>query len=104
MAHYTFLDENNIVTEVIVGKNENEGNIDWEQHYGEFRGQTCKRTSYNTSGGVHSRGGVPFRLNYAGIGYTFREDINAPEGAFVPPCPGEEYVLDEATGLWVILS
>ena len=104
MAHYTFLDENNIVTEVIVGKNENEGNIDWEQHYGEFRGQTCKRTSYNTSGGVHSGGGVPFRLNYAGIGYLFREDINVPEGAFVPPCPGEEYMLDENTGLWVIPS
>jgi hypothetical protein len=104
MAHYAFLDQNNIVTEVIVGKNENEGNIDWEQHYGEFRGQVCKRTSYNTSGGVHSGGGVPFRLNYAGVGYTFREDINAPEGAFVPPCPGEDYVLDETTGLWVVPS
>lgn len=43
MAHYAFLDENNIVTEVIVGKDEN--NFDWEQQYGSFRGQACKRTS-----------------------------------------------------------
>jgi hypothetical protein len=54
MAHYAFLDENNIVTEVIVGKDEGEDGIDWEAHYGAFRGQTCKRTSYNTHGGVHS--------------------------------------------------
>jgi hypothetical protein len=104
MAHYAFLDKNNIVTEVIVGKNENEDGIDWEQHYGEFIGQACKRTSYNTSGGVHNGGGTPYRKNYAGIGYIFREDINVPEGAFVPPCPGDEYVLDETTGLWELTS
>jgi hypothetical protein len=104
MAHYAFLDKNNMVTEVIVGKNENEDGIDWEQHYGEFRNQTCKRTSYNTSGGVHSGGGVPFRLNYAGIGYVFREDVNVPEGAFVPPSPGEQYILNETTGLWELPS
>jgi hypothetical protein len=104
MAHYAFLDGNNIVTEVIVGKNENEGDINWEQHYGEFRGQTCKRTSYNTVGGVHNSGGVPYRKNYAGIGYVFREDVNAPEGAFIPPRPGDEHVLDETTGLWVVPS
>lgn len=103
MANYIFLDENNIVSEVIVGKDENENGIDWEKHYGEFRVQTCKRTSYNISGGVHG-GGVPYRKNYAGIGYIFREDINAPEGAFVPPCPGEEYVLYENTGLWELPS
>ena len=85
MAHYAFLDENNVVTEVIVGKDEGEDGIDWEQHYGEFRGQKCRRTSYNTQGGVHRLGGTPYRVNYAGIGYVFREDINAPEGAFMPP-------------------
>lgn len=104
MAHYAFLDENNIVTEVIVGKNEDENGIDWEKYYGEFRGQTCKRTSYNTSGGVHNGGGIPYRKNYAGIGYLFREDINSPEGAFVPAYPGEGYTLDENTGLWVEAS
>ena len=91
MANYAFLDENNVVTEVIPGKDENEGGIDWEQHYGEFRGQICKRTSYNTIGGVHVKGGTPFRKNYAGIGYTYREDIDA----FVPPQPYPSWALDE---------
>ena len=90
MAHYAFLDENNVVTEVIVGKDEGEGGIDWEQHYGEFRGQKCRRTSYNTQGGVHILGGTPYRMNYAGIGYVFREDVNTPEGAFMPPEPPVE--------------
>ena len=63
-----------------------------------------KQTSYNTVGGVHSGGGVPYRKNYAGIGYVFREDINAPEGAFVPPCPGDDHTLNENTGLWELLS
>ena len=55
MAHYAFINDNNIVTEVIVGINEDntetlpEGFADWEAWYGDFRGQTCKRTSYNTS-------------------------------------------------------
>ena len=118
MAHYAFLDENNIVTEVIVGKDEGEEGRDWEQWYGEFRGQVCKRTSYNTQAGVHLNGGTPFRKNYAGIGYTYRADIDA----FVPPQPfaswtlnadaqweapvsmptdGAMYAWDEATTSWV---
>ena len=96
MAHYAFLDENNIVTEVIVGKNEGEEDRDWEQWYGEFRGQTCKRTSYNTQAGVHLNGGTPFRKNYAGIGYTYRADIDA----FVPPQPFASWVLNESTAQW----
>ena len=82
MAHYAFIDSNNIVTEVITGKNEGEDGIDWEQWYGDFRGQTCKRTSYNTMGGVHSSGGTPYRKNYAGIGYTY----DAAKDAFYSPC------------------
>ena len=119
MAHYAFLDANNIVTEVIVGKNEGEDGVDWEQWYGEFRGQVCKRTSYNTVGGIHNNGGTPFRKNYAGIGYTYRADIDA----FVPPQPfaswtlnanaqweapiampndGQMYTWDEASTNWVV--
>lgn len=97
MAHYAFLDANGIVTEVIVGKDEGEDGIDWEQHYGAFRSQVCKRTSYNTSGGVHLGGGVPFRKNYAGIGFVY--DFN--RDAFIPPKPNQTYVLDETTCLWV---
>jgi hypothetical protein len=92
MAHYAFLDGNNIVIEVIVGKDEGEDGIDWEQWYGDFRGQVCKRTSYNTIGNVHSNGGVPFRGNYAGIGYTYRADIDA----FVPPQPFLSWTLNDA--------
>lgn len=97
MAHYAFLDESDTVVEVIVGRDEGDGGVDWEQHYAEVRGLPCKRTSYNTHGGVHLLGGTPFRLNYAGIGYQYREDLDA----FIPPCPGEGWVLYEATGTWV---
>jgi hypothetical protein len=96
MAHYAFLDENNIVTEVIVGKDEGEEGVDWEVHYGNFRGQTCKRTSYNTHGGVHSSGGTPLRKNYAGIGYTY----DAGRDAFIPPRPFASWQLNEDTCLW----
>ena len=96
MAHYAFLDQNNIVTEVIVGKEEGEEGVDWEQHYGAFRGQTCKRTSYNTHGGVHSGGGTPFRKNYAGIGYSY----NSIRDAFIPPKPYASWLLNEDTCLW----
>lgn len=96
MAHYAFLDDNNIVTEVIVGKNEGEDGIDWEAHYGDFRGQACKRTSYNTQGGVHNSGGTPYRKNYAGIGYSY----DSVRDAFVPPKPFESWSLDETSCLW----
>lgn len=96
MAHYTFLDLNNIVTEVIVGKDEGEGGIDWEQHYGEFRGQSCKRTSYNTNAGVHLSGGTPYRKNYAGIGCTY----DADRDAFVAPKPYASWLLNETSCVW----
>jgi hypothetical protein len=76
MAHYAFLDENNVVTEVIVGRNEDEivdGISNWEAHYGEFRGQVCKRTSYNNN----------IRGTYAGIGYTYNQE----EDIFITPQP-----------------
>jgi len=94
MAHYAFLDENNIVTEVIVGKEE--GNFNWEQQYGSFRGQLCKRTSYNTYGGVNKLGGTPFRKNYAGIGYSYDQTRDA----FIPPKPFNSWILNETTCLW----
>jgi len=97
MAHYAFLDYyTNRVTEVITGKNEGEDGIDWEQWYGEFRGQVCKRTSYNTRGGVHRNGGTPFRKNYAGVGYIY----DAVRDAFIPPKTYASWILDETTCLW----
>tara|TARA_R100000231_G_scaffold121946_1_gene92106 strand:+ start:408 stop:818 length:411 start_codon:yes stop_codon:yes gene_type:complete len=79
MAHYAFLDENNQVVEVIVGIDENdtselpEGFSSWEEWYGDFKGMTCKRTSYNTIDGEHKLGGTPFRGTYAGIGGFYDE-------------------------------
>ena len=99
MAHYAFIDENNIVTQVIVGRDEDEvvdGISDWEAHYAEVYGQRCLRTSYNTSAGVHSSGGTPFRKNYAGIGYTYDE----ARDAFIPPKPFESWTLNEETCIW----
>ena len=93
MAHFAVLDENNIVTQVFVGKNEgDDGNTgaDWEAYYG------AKQTSYNTLGGVHSLGGTPFRKNYAGIGYYFDEERDA----FIPPRPYPSWLLNEDSCLW----
>lgn len=78
MAHYAFLDENNVVTEVITGRDEWEevdGITDWEKAYGDYRGQVCKRTSYNGK----------IRYNYAGIGFTY----DPIDDAFIPPIPCE---------------
>ena len=94
MAHYAFINENYIVTEVIVGKDES--NFDWERHYGDIRGQLCKRTSYNTIGGVHTTGGTPFRKNYAGIGYTYDPALDA----FYPPKPYSSWTLNTNSCLW----
>jgi len=95
MAHYAFLDQNNIVTQVIVGLDEN-GEDDWEKIYGERSGQVCKRTSYNTRGGQHSEGGIPFRKNYAGIGFYYDEERDA----FISPKPFSTWVLNEETCCW----
>ena len=89
MAHYAFLDQNNIVTEVIVGIDETETieGLAPEVWYGNFRGQVCKRTSYNNN----------IRFNYASIGYTYDEVRNA----FIAPAPDNNLGLDEATCQWI---
>jgi len=88
MAHYAFLDKNNIVTEVITGIDETEliEGIDPETWYGNFRGQVCKRTSYNGN----------IRKNYAGIGYSY----DAERDAFIPSKPRDDAILNEETCQW----
>ncbi len=66
----------------------------WEGYYG--KGGLCKRTSYNTIGGVHQNGGTPFRKNYAGVGYTY----DPVRDAFYAPQPFESWTLNEDTCLW----
>lgn len=101
MAHYAFIDENNVVVEVITGINENEvvnGITDWETYYTTKReGLRAIRTSYNTVAGQHSTGGVPFRGNYAGIGFIYDEDLDA----FIPPQPYPSWTLDEEKFIWI---
>ena len=83
MAHYAFLDADNIVTEVIVGRNEDEvvdGISDWEKWYSDFRGQRCVRTSYHGN----------IRKQYAGIGYRYDEEADV----FVAPQPYPSWLLD----------
>ena len=96
MAHYAFLSMENIVTEVITGKDETDGPTNWEIHYGNIREQVCKRTSYNTKGGQHLDGGTAFRKNYAGIGYTY----DYARDAFIPPKPFPSWTLNSNTCLW----
>jgi hypothetical protein len=98
MAHYAFLDDDNIVTEVITGVDEDVVQTDtdgtqvggtseaWETFYGNFRNQVCKRTSYNGN----------YRKNYAGIGYMY----DAERDAFIAPKPYASWILDEDTCQW----
>jgi hypothetical protein len=89
MAHYAFLDDRNIVTDVIVGVDENELIMgqDPEGWYSDFRGQACVRTSYNGT----------IRKNFAGIGYTY----DSERDAFIAPKPFDSWDLDEETCRWV---
>ena len=96
MAHYAFLSMDNIVTEVIVGKDETDTTKNWELYYQSIKHQVCKRTSYNTVGGIHRNGGTAFRKNYAGIGYTY----DSERDAFIPPTPFDSWSLNEDTCLW----
>jgi len=88
MAHYAFLDDNNIVTEVIAGIDEIEliEGILPETWYGNFRGQACKRTSYNNT----------IRKNYAGIGMSY----DSVRDAFIPVKCHNEATLNEDTCRW----
>ena len=88
MAHYAFLDDNNIVTEVIVGVNENESieGLNPKDWYEKFRKQKCIRASYNGN----------IRKNYPGIGYLYNEELDA----FIPPNPFNSWVFNKDTCQW----
>jgi len=90
MAHYAFLDKDNIVTEVIVGVDEFEliEGLDPETWYGNFRGQTCKRTSYNGN----------YRKNFAGKGMIY----DPIRDAFITPKPNNSTGFDEETCQWIV--
>ena len=93
MGHYAKLNAENIVVFVTVSRNEDD---ERESEISAQTGDTYRRTSYNTYGGIHRLGKVPFRKNYAGLGFTF----DAVRDAFIAPKPYASWVLDEATCLW----
>ena len=93
MAHFCKLDENNVVTEVhvVANRDTSDANGVEKEYIGQaflekLFGGTWKQTSYNGN----------IRKNYAGIGYTYREDIDA----FVPPKPFASWLLNEETAQW----
>lgn len=80
MAHYAYIDDNNIVTQVVVGRDENDlpqGVNSWEEYFSSKGKGRCLRTSYNTRNNTHVDGGVPFRGNFAGIGSVYDEELDA---------------------------
>lgn len=108
MAHYAFIDENNIVVDVIVGRDENDvvdGISDWEEHYGSLRGMRCLRTSYNGN----------IRKQFAGIGFTYNEELDIfvslkpyPSWSlnenfdWVAPIPvPEDQIVVDSSGEWI---
>ena len=111
MAYYAFIDNNKIVVNVITGVDEDVVQTDldgtevggstesWEAFYSnqpQFAGLRCVRTSYNTQNNSHKNGGVPFRGNYAGIGYTYDDDFNI----FIPPRPYPSWIIDYTIANW----
>jgi hypothetical protein len=95
MAHWAELNENNIVLRVLVASND-----DIDEGYQwliDNLGGRWLKTSYNTRAGIHLLDGIPFRKNYAGVGYTYDEQRDA----FIPIKPeGNQWILDEETCQW----
>jgi hypothetical protein len=96
MAHYAILSDQDIVEQVITGRDEDDVDFDWEQHYSEFFKKTVKRTSFNMHQGEHAQGKPPFRLNYAGPGMRYDPALDG----FVYPQPFPSWVLDPLKGIY----
>jgi hypothetical protein len=100
MAHYARLNEDNMVIDINVIDNDQEeelgesGIVEWLLAV--WGGVDWKKTSYNTLANVHSLGGIPFRKNYSGIGFTF----DSERDAFIPPKPFPSFILNEDTCQW----
>jgi hypothetical protein len=106
MAHFAKLGANGKVIAVLTLNNSdmlNASGVEDEsvgqqylERHNNWPAQMWIQTSYNTTGGKHSKGGTPFRGNYAGIGYTWDEDNNI----FIPKKPYDSWVKDVATASW----
>lgn len=96
MSHWAEINENNIVTRVLVGNNDDINGDEGYKWLIDNLGGVWKKTSYNTKAGQHKEGGTPFRKNYAGVGFTYDESRDA----FIPPKPFDSWILDEETCQW----
>jgi hypothetical protein len=105
MAYFAKLGSGNIVEKVISVNNAvitDSNGIEQEQLGIDFinklynTNDTWKKTSYNTNGGIHVKGGTPFRKNYAGIGFQY----DLQRDAFLPPKPYNSWILNEDTCFW----
>ena len=103
MAHWAELDENNVVTRVLVGDNNDPNGDEGYQWLIDNLGGAWVKTSYNAAGGkrrnpetneITEEAG--FRKNYAGIGYSY----DSQRDAFIPPKPFNSWLLNEDTCLW----
>ena len=86
MSHFAKINENNIVTQVIIAEQDFINIIEGE----------WIQTSYNTYGGKHLLGGTPLRYNYAGIGYIYNREYDA----FHAPQPYNSWILNKETFIW----
>ena len=86
MSHWAELDQDNVVLRVLVGDNEDPNGDEGYQWLVDNLGGTWVKTSYNAT----------IRKNFAGIGYTYDESLDA----FVPPKPFDSWVLNEETAVW----
>jgi hypothetical protein len=90
MSHFAQINQNSIVTQVIVAEQ------DFIDSTVVGDPSTWIQTSYNTFGGQHKLGGTPLRKNYAGIGYYYESELDA----FIAPKPFESWILNTDTCLW----
>jgi hypothetical protein len=90
MSHFAQIDDNNLVTQVIVVEQDviDTGLFGPKERW--------IQTSYNTHSGVHQQGGTPLRKNYAGIGYSY----DLQRDAFIPPKPYQSWTLEENSCQW----
>jgi len=96
ISHWAEIDNNNIVTRVLVGNNNDSAGDEGYKWLIDNLGGTWVKTSYNTIGGKHTLGGTPLRGNYAGIGYTYDKDLDA----FYAPQPFPSWILNKTTFTW----
>jgi hypothetical protein len=109
MSHWAQIDENNVVIQVAVGDNNDPNGDEGYQWLVDNVGGRWIKTSYNTKGGVHEKGGIPLRKNYAGLGYTYDETRDAfigpkPEPMQLGPNKTTDWTFNEETCTWEMIT